>query len=379
MKITFKETPEQLELIAKMGSKNVVEAAQAQEIFAQLLSPTIGQVFNQADTTKMFFKELSFREDEDPTFPIEPFLDLTQDTLSVWSQGMPGGLATNQVFHAIQEIRFVTYKLDSAISYLAKYARQTRLPIIAKYMERMIQTILVKCQNMAWQVLFTALANATHNGRPHVFAASTAGQYSLKDYNQLLTYFKRLNRSWVGGTPVGGATRPTDIVVSPEIMEQFRAMAYQPINNVAVNNITATAATPFITLPEEERRNIFNTAGVPEFFGINVIELLELGVNQPYNALFANAIGNVTIPFVDPTNTTSNVTFNAGTNQLVLVVDNTKDYAWKAIATDGDSGSAFTLQPDNQFVQRSGKIGFYGSVQEGRLVLDTRPMAGLVV
>lgn len=378
MKITFKETPEQLELIAAMGSKNPLEARAAQETFAELLAPTVGQVFLQADTTKMLYKDLPFQEDQDPSFPVELFMDVPDGYFTIWSQSIPGGLPTNTVHQPIQEVKFTTYKLDAAVSYLAKYARQTRLPVIAKSIERLLNEVLIKTQANAWAVIFAALAQAQHNGRGHVFNSATAGQFTLDDFSSLLTFFRRLNRSFVGGTPVGGAARPTDIVISPEMMEKLRAMAYNPINTKAANGIAPTASTPSIALPEAQRADIFKNAGAPEFFGINIVELLELGQNQPYNILFDEMIGNLTLPYLNP-NTAPSGTFNSATQELVLVVDASKDFAYRAIQTDSDTSSVFTLQPDDQFIQRSGKVGFYGAIQEGRVVIDTRGLVGMVV
>jgi len=379
MKIKFKETPEQLELIAAMGSRNKAESIAAQEAFATLLAPTIGAVYNQADTTKLIYTDLTFREDEDPTFPLEIFTNVPDGYFTIWSQAMPGGLPTNTVHQPIDEVRFTIYRLDSTISYLAKYARQTRLPVIARATERLMQEILYKTQQNAWSVVFAALANAKHNNRGQVFAAQTPGQFSLDDYNKLLTFFRRLNKSWVGGTPIGGAARPTDIVVSPEMMEKFRAMAYNPINTKGANGVTPTGASTGIPLPEDQRSKLFSSAGVPEFYGVNVIELLELGATQPYNQLFSQYIQNTVLPYADPTQSGSTVQFDPNNNDLIMVVDASRDFAYRAIQTDADTGSTFTLQPDEQFVQRSGKIGFYGAVSEGRMVLDTRGLVGYVI
>ena len=379
MKLQFKETPEQLELIAQMGDRNREVAYAAQEAFANLLAPIVGQVYNQADTTKLLYTDLSFRQDSDPTFPLEIFTDVHEGYFTIWSQAMPGGLPTNTVHQPIEEIRFQIYKLDSAISYLAKYARQTRLPVIARATERLLQEVLVKTQHNAWAVIFAALAQATHNGRGHVFSSLTNGVFSLDDYNKLLTFFRRLNKSWVGGTPVGGAARPTDIVVSPELMEKFRAMAYNPINTKGANGTTPTGSATGIPLPEAERQKVFSSAGVPEFFGINIIELLELGANQPYNKLFKTYIGGATLPYVDANQSGSTTVFDGATDDLALVVDASRDFAYRAIQTDSETGSVFTLQPDDQFVQRTGKIGFYGAIEEGRMVTDTRGLAGLVI
>ena len=382
MKIQFKETQEQLELISAMGSKNFAEASKAQAAFAALIGPTLGKVYQQADTTKFLYRDIKFRQDDDPSFPLELFANVPEGYFSIWSAPMPGGVPTNTVHQPIDEVKFALYRLDSAWSILSKYARQMCLPIMAKALERLLQEVLLKTNHSAWSVLLAALAQAEHTYKGtatgHVFASTVDNQFTLDDFNKLLTYFRRANTSWVGGTPVGGAAKATDLIVSPEIMEKLRSMSYQPINTTAVNGITATANSPAIALPEAQRAQIYRTGGVPEFFGINLLELIELGASQDYQVLFDDYIGARDLPLIG-TGVASGRTFNAATDELIIIVDATKDIGYRAIATDSDTGSVFSLEPDNQFMNRSGKIGWYGGIEEGRLVLDTKGIAALVV
>jgi len=51
----------------------------------------------------------------------------------------------------------------------------------------------------------------------------------------------------------------------------------------------------------------------------------------------------------------------------------------RAVATDSESGSEFDLVVDDQFVSRSQKIGYYGSLEEGRMLLDDRVLTGIIV
>ena len=378
MKLEFKKTPEQLQLIAAMGHRDRNIAIPAQEAFANLLAPTLGKVFNQADTTKAFYRDLEFSMDSDPTFPLELFTDVEEGYFTIWSQALPGGLPTNTVHQPIEEVRFQTYNLDTAVSYLAKYARLTRLPVIARALERLVNTVLVKTNSNAWMVLFAALAKAKTNNKKHVWASANAGVFSLDDYNKLLTFFRRINLSWASGTPVGGASRPTDLVISPEVMESFRSMAYQPINSKGANNITGTANSGVIALPEADRKQIFVSAEAPEFFGVNLIELVELGKGSPYNTLFNNQIGSTAISHLDK-DVAGTVTFDGDVNEVLLAIDATQDFAYRAIQTDAETGGVFSLQPDDQFTSRSGKIGQVGGINEGRMVLNARPLVGLVL
>lgn len=375
MKIKFESTPEQLELIKAMGSKDRIKSAQAQETFASLLSPRIGEVFNQADTTSLLYKTLTFNEDEDPSFPLEIFTDVPEGYFTVWSSPMPGGLPTNTIQQPINEIKFTIYRLDSAVSYLKKYARKTRLDVVGRAIERLMQEIMVKNQDNAWSVVLAALANANNNGNPNVYRTGTAGQVSLDDFNKVLTYFRRLNRSWTGGTPVGGGNKATDMVCSPEVIENLRGMAYQPVNTTGAKG-AASGAGDVVTLPESEREKIFATANAPEFFGINIIELLELGKGQAYNLLFDEfSTGNI-----NKLGTNSGGSaFNGATDDLIIILDATKDFAHKAISISDDRKSTFTLGTDDQFAARADKIGFYGHIDVGYLVTQTKCIAGLVV
>lgn len=387
MKIQFdQKNKEQLQLIAQMGDKNPLVSQAANQAFAQLLAPALSHVYQQSDTTKFFYRDLPYRADDDPSFPLELFSEVQKGYFNVWSQSSPGGLATNDVYQPIEEVKFSTYGLDSAVSILAKYARLTRLPVLSKALERLMQEVLIKTNVTAWSVVLAALAQARHtiNGasQGHVLQSTTSGSFTLNDYNKLMTFFRRLNASWVGGTPTNGASRPTDIIVSPEIMEQFRAMAYNPINTTGPNGLalstTNAGSASTVALPEAQRGALFQSGGVPSFYGINILELLELGKSQDYQVLFSQYMGSTTYGKVT-TPTTLDQTFDSAADELIIVMDATKDFAYRAIATDADKGTVFSLEPDDQFVKRTGKIGWWGGIEEGRLVLDTRAIAALTV
>ena len=382
MKIQFKETPEQLELIGAMGSKDKAKAAAAQMAFANLIAPTLGTVYQQADTTTFLYRDFAYNTDDDPSFPIDLFANVPEGHFSIWSSPKPGGLPTNHISQSIDEVKFTTYRLDSAWSINSKYARKMRLPIVAKALQRLVQEVLLKTNYSAWSVLLAALAQATHTiggtSLGHVFASAVDAQFSMDDFNQLQTYFRRLNSSWVGGTPIGGAGKPTDMIVSPEMLEKFRAMAYNPINTKAPIGITPINSSAAVTLPEAQRAALYNSGGVPEFYGINLIELLELGKSQDYQTLFAEFIGSTDLPLLS-TKAASGRTFSASGDELVIIVDASKDMAYRAIATDSDTGSVFSLEADDQFQKRADKVGWYGGIEEGRVVTDTRFIAAMSV
>ena len=145
---------------------------------------------------------------------------------------MAGGLPSSQVA-GTQELKISTYRLDSAVSFLKKYARKGRLDVISKAIERMGQEILVKQERNAWAVLLKALAEGKGNGGSagdHIVdGTGSTGPFTVESLNQLITKMKRLNKSFAGGTAASTYSEGvTDLFVSPEIKQDIRAMAYQP-------------------------------------------------------------------------------------------------------------------------------------------------------
>ena len=232
MKITLERTPEQVELIKAMASKNRDVAYEAQTALAEFIGPVLAEVVNTAPTVSNMFTSLQFNSEESPSIPLDLYHDMTdEDYIQVWSQSVPGGLPTNQVAPSQSELKFTTYTLDSALSFDKRYASRSRLDVVSKTFTRMAQEILLKQEKTSASMIMTALANATTNSEKHVMRSAQAGRFLLSDLNKLFTKAKRINTSWTGGTPAERRGRGiTDLLVSPEIVEEIRGLAYNPIN-----------------------------------------------------------------------------------------------------------------------------------------------------
>ena len=380
MRIKLKNTPEQVELIKALGSKNRLVAAEASEAFAAFLGPVIQRVILQAGTASQIYTDAPFDENDSPSYPLDLYYqELNNGYVSVWSQTLAGGLPSSQDVSAIQELKIATYRLDSAVSINKRYARQARLDIIAKLVERMSQEVLIKQERNAWAVMLKALgeASTTPSGGAalkHYIAAGVAGQFKLDDLNKLMTRVKRINESWAGGTASDPySTGLTDLYVSPEIKEKIRAFAYNPLNTVGgIRTVTSSGASESaIALPDGMREEIYRNAGMQEIYGVNIIELIELGLDKKYNVLFDS--------YISETATLGGTAFSPGNYQILVGVDNTKGALIRAVSTSSETGSQFNVQPDDQFLQRTDKAGFYGSLEEGRICIDARALSGIIV
>jgi len=374
MKITFDYTPEQIELVKAMASKNRDTAYEAQAALAVLIQPMLAEVISQAPVLSNLFTEIRYNADDNVSIPLDLYYDVTdEDYVEVWSQTQAGGLPTSQVLPTMSEMKMHTYSLDTAVSFDKKYAQKSRLDVVGKTMTRVAQEILLKQNSMSANVIMTALANATTNSKKHVQRTQNSGNFVLQDLNEILTLAKRILTSWYGGSPESRGKGITDLIVSPEIVEKIRSMAYNPINTTT-GPLGGTSAEGIVA-PDEMRMSIFRNAGIPEFYGISIMEFNEFGVGQSFNSVFDTAAGST--QYTDATGGGSAV-FDGASEEILVGIDRTRDSLLKAVAVDEDDG-VFSLAVDDQWSVRQGKIGWYGGLEEGRTCLDDRALVGKII
>ncbi len=387
MKLKLKNTPEQVELIKAIGGKDSTAAREASEAFAAFLGPVIQKVLYTAGTAGSIYVDSEYDEDDSPSYPLDLYYDEGAGYVNVWSQTMAGGLPTSHV-EGMKEVKIQTYRLDSAVSFNKRYARKARLDVVSKAIERMANEVLIKQERNAWAVLLKALIDAqTAPGAPDknsaTFAASThlkhvyrtaatgaANSFDLSHLNGLMTRIKRLNESFSGNTPVAAASGLTDLYLSPEVMEQIRAFSYNPVHTSTGNDV----------LPNSVREDVFRNSGMASIYGVNLNELVELGVGKKYNKLFDTLAGSDEFFLAD--GSTSNAVFTEANDELIVGLDNSRGSFVRPIARNGETGSTFTALPDEQFNMYGGRVektGFYGHLEEGRLVLDARSIVGLII
>ncbi len=379
MKINIQRTEDQLALVRAMGSNNREEAYEAQAAIAQLLAPVISEVINNAVTVGSLFTTIPFGEDDNPSIPLDLYYDITdEDYIQVYSQQVAGGLPYSQVFPAHNELKFSTYTLDSALAFDKKYARKARLDVVSKTFTRLAQEVMLKQERTAFNVLAAALVKGdTTSGSAgdHIIGSTAESRFVLHDLNRLMTKAKRINSSFVGGTPVGGSkVGITDLLVSPEIIQEVRAMSYNPINTAEAPY--ASAVKDSLAAPESLRETLYSAAGIPNFYGMNLIEVLEMGINQRYNKIFdavVTAEGATVIGGGD------SGTFSQSADEIIIGIDRSRDVLLRPAVTEEGTGNDMSIMVDDQFSVRQNKIGYYGKVEEGRVCIDDRALVGIVV
>jgi hypothetical protein len=361
MKLRLKNTPEQIELVKAMGSREASVAKEAQEAFAAFLGPVVNKVLLEAATSSAVYTDLPFDEDDSPSIPLDLYHDGGEGYVTTWSQSVAGGLPTSTV-EGFSEMKVATYRLDSAVSFLKRYARRGRLDVISKAVERMSNEVLVKQERNAWAVVLKTLADSNN------IVKAGGASFNLGDLNSLVKFVKRKNTSYAGGS-TSSSYGLTDIFVSPEVMSDIRAFAYNPVGGTLATN--GNTSTPVTDLPAGVREEIYRGGGAQEIYGISIHELVELGADQKYTKLFNEFAGTVgqsgaTLAFADA-------------DDVVIGIDLTKDSFVRPVARQAESGGTFTALPDDQFLTRSDKLGFYGFLEEGRACVDSRAIAGIVI
>ena len=357
MKLKLKNTAEQIELVKAMGSRDTTVAVEANQAFAAFLGPVVAKVLMQAATASAIYTDLPYDEDDRPSIPLDLWFDGGEGYVTTWSQNVAGGLPTSTV-EGFSEMKVATYRLDSAVSFLKRYARRGRLDVVSKAVERMANEVLVKQERNAWAVALKTLAESGNV----LNTDETTVTFTLDILNRLMTQVKRINRSYAGGTTTD-AYGLTDIFVSPEVKEDIRSFAYQPVSITTSNN-TLPANNVLTNLPDAVREDIYRNAGTQEIYGVSIHDLIELGAGQKYNTLFDEFYTG---------------TFDPASDELIVGLDLTKDAFVRPVARQAESGGTFTALPDDQFAARAEKIGFYGFLEEGRVCVDSRAVHGVVI
>ena len=378
MKITIKQTDDQLALIRAMGSNNREEAYEAQAAVAELLSPVVSEVINNAPTIGNLYNTISYGEYENPSLPLDLFHDINDENyIQVYSQQVAGGLPYSQVFPAHNELKFSTYTLDSALAFDRKYVRSSRLDVVSKTFTRMAQEVLYKQTKTAFNVLATALVKGkgTNNtAGSQIIASAAENRFVLADFNSLITKSKRINSSFDHGTPIGGVkSGVTDLLVSPEMVEELRAMAYNPINTA--NAPAGGSVADGWVAPDQLRMELYSAAGLPAFYGINIMEINQLGRAQLFNKLFSAIVASEGTTVAGH----NGGVWDPAQDEILIGIDRTKDSLIRPTVVGEGSPSEFQVLVDDQFSVRQNKIGYYGKVEEGRICINDKALIGLAV
>ena len=376
MKIKLKEKPEQIALIKAMGSSDEETSQKAMKVFANLVGPLAKKVLDETNIVDCLYDTISVGEFEPRTIPLDDFYNIDKpDYVRVTFSSQPGDLAYSQLTGA-DDIPFTTFTLTSAIAMYRKYLKAGRIQHAENGIRKMLNEVRFKMKRQGIQPILDSVANAQTNGKFHVTRSHVANQFTLADFNRLETLAARIITSALGGTPNNsGARGITDLLMSPEMVEQIRAIAYEPMNTRGAPNSDESTAIP---APDSVRESVYSAAGIPSIYGTSIIQMIEMGVGQDFNTIFDGFAGSNAYP---DNAGSSTAVFDGANEEFILGINRSVDVNGliKVEISDSESGATFNALPDNQFVAREGKVGFYGSVEAGYLAVEPRNLFAIIV
>jgi hypothetical protein len=121
---------------------------------------------------------------------------------------------------------------------------------------------------------------------------------------------------------------------------------------------------------------LYAGAGLPSFYGINIIEILELGVGQRFNKVFDAMVTANGATVIGGGNSG---TFSQTADEILIGIDRTRESLVRPVVLGEDTSAEFSIMVDDQFTVRQNKVGYYGKLEEGRVCLDDRALVGIVV
>lgn len=361
-KFTIERTPERVELMKLMASEDANQAYQAQLSLAGFLRQMVQRLIDQRSTVSEIFRKEILPKGAPQTVPIDPYVDYHEGDFHVWSTTKAGGLTT-QTVEGLSEYPFIYSNLDSAL-YLSKdFIEQSRLDLMAKAINRVVQEFVAKEERLGWTAILTALAAGTNtNGQNHVITSTEANRLQLDDFNRAKTLVTRLYQSFASGS-IAGDYGLTDMYLSPERMADIRAWVYQPMNTIAIPD---TAESTVLALPDGIREDIFRAAGTSTLWDVTLHELRELGDGRKLNRIF-------------DTLSTDTPSFTAASDDLVIGMDLSQDNCISPVSGDA-TGNTVKVTVDNQwYASRSEKVGWTFRKDIAYLIADNRFIVGVKV
>lgn len=382
-KIQIDNTPEQLDLIKRMGSKNKTESMAATEALAAVMVQPALQAIEQANVLANFFATVGFSAGTPSNLPLDDYFDIrARNFLNVWTQSQPGGTAMNFVQGAT-ELFVQTYPLFSEITLNKNYLRAGNINHLAKSLNRLVQEVLLVQQTNAAFVIFNSLAGARIDGTSStattnlpIARTATAGVFQMDDFNSIMIGYDRSVASWVGGTPVNENRAITDLLGSPEWMGQVRSMSYQPQNT---RQVVASSGASALAAPESVRAQAWSAGGLASIFDVNLHKVYEMGKGstRQFNDIFDTAAGATTYPAAgNGFGGAAGAAFAGATEEIVLGLNAAMDDLIRLRMNE--EGNEFSLTAE-EYPSRSDRVGMYGGLTEGYTSIESRSKVALIM
>ena len=255
----FEKLAEVFKASANVGTAEGAKAAS--EFAASLALPLMETIWQKSNIRELFTVE-TLAPGAQPSYPLD------FDMVSAWFLPNKGAIAHNVIEG--EEIFVPTFQIDGSIEWKLTYARDARIDVVARAMQKMADSVARKEEECGWSVIVpAALTNFAGRGAVKALPAPisemgssgtpAANSYLSKELiNVMLTKMKRLEKEL------------THLYVSPEDAADIR-------------NWTNTMIDPIT------RREIFQAGGMGKIWNIQLVEIPTLGTQGKFNVNSADS------------------------------------------------------------------------------------------
>ncbi len=316
-------------LLKQSGDSDKAVAFPAQKALAAAISVPLRQGILIGDIIGNIFNKTVYDPNARIEYPIDFFRPDNAGDFRAYVLPNQGAIPSRQVEG--DYITVPTYDVGAGIDFLLRYAREANWNIVSRALEVLEAGFVKKLNDDGWHTILAAafdrniLVNDTN---------AVAGQFTKR----LVSLAKLVMRRNGGGNSASvNRARLTHLYVSPESMEDIRNWGLDQVDDFT-------------------RREIFTSEedGYSKIYGVNMIDLDELGEGQEYQDYYVN--------------TTASGAANSGMAVGDLEI---------AIGVDAAHNDSF-VQPIREELQvfedesfhRQKRMSFYASMSTGFAVLN---------
>ena len=320
-------TPEFLDLLRRSGSSDKTVAMAAQREVAKALETPLRKGVLFGDIVTNIYEAMPLEPGASPEFPLDLLAPGTEMEHVAYTNPGNGRIPERHVEGDYVMIN--TYGITSSIDFLLKYAREANWNVVARAMQVLESSFTKKMNDDGWH---TILAACVDRNILVYDADAAAGQFTKR----LVSLMKTVMRRNGGGNSVTANSRLTDLYLSPEAVEDIR--------NWGVDQ-----------LDEQSRRDIYvaadNGPAITRVFGVNLVDIFELGDGQEYQTYFTSDLGG---------------SLQSSDVELVVGLDRSSNDSF--VMTVKSEVEVW----EDETLHRHQRQGYYGWAELGFAVLDNR-------